>query len=182
MAKLRKTFLNIALDIKEKREFQKLLSKQKSRRFLYLKIAGAFLALALLVYGIRHVASGFLSGSPTHAVHTAPQWDDIPIGSPESKPTELFVKDIFEALGEKGVEELKGAWSVNTPPETVEPYEETLKLFKGGGLSVQRIRKKADASGKYEVLCKSPSNGHRLKLSLRIEDKEFKIVSAEMTP
>ena len=77
---------------------------------------------------------------------------------------------------------LKKMWSYRVPSESLGDHEHTLSLYKGGELNVQSVRKHDEASKEFNIICKSSANGHRLRISFRMEKGVPKLSGVDMTP
>lgn len=184
-AGMRKTFMNIGLAVKERRMTLEESSKDKERRFIWLKASASVACLALLGALTFFAIRPLIPKAAPQPVRSAAalKWHEI---APDSKdftqPAATALK-IFGAAERKGMEGVVQTLGRNLPPEMADEFTGTFNLFKGGELTIGTVRKKMDdPSGRYEVFCKSTSNGHRLKLLLAGEDGALKLTGVGMVP
>lgn len=182
MTKMRKTFLNIACKINEKRQFQKNISTKKERRSRMLKISITVLLTALIISGGIYVSKGLLAKKRAALPLHAPKWTELDTASREYSQATQLVDDMIILMRQQGTDGLKEIWSAHSSPENISHSEKTLSLYKGEELIIQSVREKADASKKFALICKSPNNGHRLKISFCKENDIVKLSGADMIP
>ena len=180
--KMRKTFVNIGLAITKKRQHEKKQIEKKARRTRFSQItvvaAGATFVMCIGFYMFKDM---IIKKTPP-LDRTAPRWNELSTDSKEYANTSFLIDKMSNALKLEEPDGLNNMWSSYIAPERIADYWQTLQLYSGGNLKIQTVRKKADASKKFIVICKSSKNKHRLKIALRMEDGFFKLSSADMIP
>lgn len=182
MAKMRKTFLNIAGEITEKRQQQRSAATKKEHRFRLVKASLAVLLTTAIICIGFYISRGMMNEKKEVITRLAPQWTELSSESQEYAEAICLVDAVVNQMRRKGTDGLKDMWSFYSPPENIYHYEETLSLYKGEELLIQSVKEKADASKKFVLICKSPNNGHRLKISFRKENGIIKLSGADMIP
>lgn len=179
MSKLRKTFVGIALEIQERRRLVQTLDHKRERRSRHTKLILTILAVLAAGGGVCYAGKGLVFDESPPVHRTAPAWKELAADADAHFQALAFTRELMAA---KSHDQLKALWSPNVPPESFLYVEKTLELFKGGALDVQSVRQKADGAPRFEVLCKAPGHGHRLKLSLQGGNGGLKLTNAEMAP
>ena len=179
MSKLRKTFVGLGLQIKERHELVQTLERKRERRSRHTKLILTILAVLAAGGGICYAGKGLVFDEPPPAHRAVPTWKELSADADAHFQALAFTRELMAA---KSHDQLKALWSPNVPPESFLYVEKTLELFKGGELDVQNVRQKADGAPRFEVLCKVPGHGHRLKLSLQGGNGGLKLTNAEMAP
>lgn len=181
---MRKTFMNIAVAIEERKKLKASLSKKTEQRSRWMKAL-----VSVVCVGCLGLAAFWLIGplvlKRTPVVRTVSElkWGEVEPGSKDFAQPADAASEIFDATAKDGLNGLSRVVSRNIPSEIAEEFVGTMNLFKGGALTVQTVRKKNDdPAGRYEVFCKSSANGHRLKLQLVSENGALRLAGAGMVP
>ncbi|MDD5697948.1 MAG: hypothetical protein PHH77_04965 [Victivallaceae bacterium] len=179
MVKMRRTFQNIGREIAGKREMEKVRENRRKRGFRLLKIGLSLLGMVIIAFivGVNLIGK---KRPPVSSVRS--KWLELKPGSEEYTSVTRLVTEITETMQGQGPDGLVKLWSRRMPPEHFSDCKDTMRMYKGAGLNIQSIRKKTDAPGKFRVICKSSANGHRLKISFRLEDGAFRLTGADMVP
>lgn len=182
MPKMRNTFKNIGRELAQKQQLKHKREQRNEGRKRALKIT-----LLLIVIGISgsfglYAAKGTLFGDNAPVPCAVPKWTEVKPGSKEYSDAVNLVDKIVDTMERNGVDGLRREWSRYTSPESISNYKETLSLYKGGKLTIESVRKGTKIADCIDVFCKSPTNQHRLKITLRMEYGVFKLSGADMAP
>jgi len=169
--------MNIALAIEEKKRLKASLEARSRRNFHFAKIS-----LIVLVSGLL-CAGAFTWFAPAKkapaASSEASKWKEAAAGSQTFSQASASACDIFDSSLRMGPRKLQEFLGVHVPPESAEIAMKTLEIFKGGALSVQKVRTK---DLRYEVVCKVAGNGHRLKFLMCGEAGQLRLTGVDMMP
>ena len=177
---MKNTYHNTAFAIEDRRR-KKEAKEQRHSWMKALVFVACVGGLGLIVfYGVSQV---FLKKPPVVHSPSELKWGEVKPDSKDYEQPANAALAIFDTMTQNGLDGIAQVVGRNIPPEIAAGFAETINIFKGGTLTIQAVRKKNDdPAGRYEVFCKSPAKGHRLKLQLTGENGTLKLTGADMVP